>query len=143
MKPNIIRFSVSLPQNLLENLDQRLTSRGYSSRSELVRDMIREELNEESWSENHKHSIGVAVLTIIYDHHQRELNQKMIDIQHNSTYDGKIDILCNTHVHLNHHNCLETIILKGERQNIENFSIEIGGLKGVKFSKLTRASSFE
>lgn len=140
---NIIRFSVSLPQNLLENLDKNLTYRGYSSRSELVRDMIREKLNEESWNDENEPSIGVAVLVIVYDHHQRELNQRMIDIQHNSIHRGQINILCNTHVHLDHHNCLETIILQGNRQNIENFSIEVGGLKGVKFSKLTRTNKFE
>lgn len=140
---NIIRFSVSLPQNLLENLDKNLTYRGYSSRSELVRDMIREKLNEESWNDENEPSIGVAVLVIVYDHHQRELNQRMIDIQHNSIHHGQINILCNTHVHLDHHNCLETIILQGNRQNIENFSIEVGGLKGVKFSKLTRTNKFE
>ena len=143
MKQNIIRFSVSLPQNLLDTLDEKLTHKGYSSRSELVRDMIREKLNEEVWSNGDESTQGVAVLTIIYDHHQRELNQRMIDIQHINTHNGNVEILCNTHIHLDHHNCLETIILRGEGKNIENLSIEIGGLKGVKFSKLTRASRFE
>lgn len=143
VKPNIIRFSVSLPENLLNTLDERLTYKGYSSRSELVRDMIREKLNEEVWSSGAEDTQGVAVLTIIYDHHQRELNQKMIDIQHTNTHNGNVEILCNTHVHLDHNNCLETIILRGKGSNIENLSIEIGGLRGVKFSKLTRASRFE
>lgn len=143
MKADIIRFSVSLPQNLLQKLDSRLTHKGYSSRSELVRDMIREKLNEDIWSNGAEDTQGVAVLTIVYDHHQRELNQKMIDIQHTNMHDGHIDILCNTHVHLDHHNCLETIILRGKGSDIENICIEIGGLKGVKFSKLTRASRFE
>lgn len=143
MKSNIIRFSVSLPQNLLVSLDERLTHKGYSSRSEIVRDMIREKLNEEIWSKSAENTQAVAVLTIIYDHHQRELNQRMIDIQHINTHSGNVEILCNTHVHLNHNNCLETIILRGRGSNIEKLSIEIGGLKGVKFSKLTRASRFE
>ncbi len=143
MKASIIRFSVSLPQNLLDKLDERLTHKGYSSRSELVRDMIREKLNEEVWSSGAEDTQGVAVLTIIYDHHQRELNQRIIDIQHTNTHNGNVEILCNTHVHLDHHNCLETIILRGKGSNIENLSIGIGGLKGVKFSKLTRASRFE
>ena len=143
MKSSIIRFRVSLPQNLLETLDERLTHKGYSSRSEIVRDMIREKLNEEIWSSGAENTQGVAVLTIIYDHHQRELNQRMIDIQHTSTHKGNVEILCNTHVHLDQHNCLETIILRGNGVHIEDLSIEIGGLKGVKFSKLTRASRFE
>lgn len=143
MKPHIIRFSVSLPKPLLETLDERLTHKGYSSRSEIVRDMIREKLNEEVWSSGAENMQGVAVLTIIYDHHQRELNQRIIDIQHNNTHKSNVEILCSTHVHLDHHNCLESIILRGKRSNIEDLSIEIGGLKGVKFSKLTRASAFE
>ena len=114
MKQNIIRFSVSLPQNLLDTFDEKLTHKGYSSRSELVRDMIREKLNEEIWSNGDESTQGVAVLTIIYDHHQRELNQRMIDIQHINTHNGNVEILCNTHIHLDHHNCLETIILRGE-----------------------------
>ncbi|HCZ19418.1 Putative nickel-responsive regulator [Wolinella succinogenes] len=133
---NIIRFSVSLPENLLAELDNKIVSQGYSSRSELVRDLIREKMVEEKWEGGDEEAVGV--LTIVYDHHQRELNQKMIDIQHNS----HIHILCNTHVHINHHNCLETIILKGIPKEIEEIALSIGGLKGVKFSKLTRASSF-
>ena len=146
MKSNIIRFSVSLPQNLLEHLDERLTRKGYSSRSELVRDMIRDKLNEDTWSGEDTESgngMGVAVLNIVYDHHQRELSQRMIDIQHSSTHAKGLEILCTTHVHLDHHNCLESIMLRGDKQCIESFGIEIGGLRGVKFAKLTRARCFD
>lgn len=140
----IIRFSVSLQQNLLDELDNRIIKNGYSSRSELVRDMIRERLVEDSWSKDEslpemENGLTVAVLVIIYDHHQRELNQKIIDIQHKS----HISILCTTHVHLNQNNCLETIILRGRPSQIMHLHLEIGGLKGVKFSKLTKASSFK
>ncbi|BCZ18522.1 Nickel responsive regulator NikR [Helicobacter sp. NHP19-012] len=137
----IIRFSVSLQQNLLDELDNRIIKNGYSSRSELVRDMIRERLVEDSWSRADSEDKGliVAVVVLIYDHHQRELNQRMIDIQHES----HISILCTTHVHLDAHNCLETIILRGKPADIMHLHLEIGGLKGVKFSKLTKASSFE
>ncbi|WP_104742061.1 nickel-responsive transcriptional regulator NikR [Helicobacter ailurogastricus] len=138
---SIIRFSVSLQQNLLDELDNRIIKNGYSSRSELVRDMIRERLVEDSWSRADTQDSGpiVAVVVLIYDHHQRELNQRMIDIQHES----HISVLCTTHVHLDTHNCLETIILKGKPADIMHLHLEIGGLKGVKFSKLTKASSFE
>ena len=128
-----IRFSVSLPAGLLEELDRRVTSRGYPSRSELVRDMIRERLVEEAWQGGEE---VAGVLSIIYDHHQRELAQKLIDIQHNE----HVHVLCSTHVHLDHHNCLETIILEGHPPEIEHIAAEIGGLKGVKFAKLTRTS---
>lgn len=128
-----IRFSVSLPGNLLEELDRRVTSRGYPSRSELVRDMIRERLVEDAWQAGEE---VAGVLAIIYDHHQRELAQKLIDIQHHD----HVHVLCSTHVHLDHHNCLETIILQGHPPEIEHIAAEIGGLKGVKFAKLTRTS---
>jgi CopG family nickel-responsive transcriptional regulator len=128
-----IRFSVSLPAALLEELDRRVTSRGYPSRSELVRDMIRERLVEDAWEAGEE---VAGVLSIIYDHHQRELAQKLIDIQHNE----HVHVLCSTHVHLDHHNCLETIILQGHPPEIERIGAEIGGLKGVKFAKLTRTS---
>jgi CopG family nickel-responsive transcriptional regulator len=128
-----IRFSVSLPGNLLEALDHRVTSRGYTSRSELVRDMIRERLVEDAWQAGDE---VAGVLVIIFDHHQRELAQKIIDIQHNQD----VHVLCSTHVHLDHHNCLETIILQGRPPEIEQIVAEIGGLKGVKFAKLTRTS---
>lgn len=128
-----IRFSVSLPAGLLAELDRRVTSRGYPSRSELVRDMIRERLVEDAWQAG---EAVAGVLAIVYDHHQRELAQKLIDIQHNE----RVHVLCSTHVHLDHHNCLETIILDGHPPEIEQIAAEIGGLKGVKFAKLTRTS---
>jgi len=128
-----IRFSVSLPGNLLEELDLRVTSRGYASRSELVRDMIRERLVEDAWQAGEE---VVGVLVITFDHHQRELAQKLIDIQHNQG----VHVLCSTHVHLDHHNCLETIILQGHPPEIEHLAAGIGGLKGVKFARLTRTS---
>ncbi|WP_457640419.1 nickel-responsive transcriptional regulator NikR [Persephonella sp.] len=137
MKEKIIRFSVSLPETLLKELDNRVINKGYASRSELIRDLIRELIIEDKWQNEAEEVVGV--LTVIYDHHQRELTQKMIDIQH-SKY---VNIMCNTHVHLDHHNCLETIIIKGKPSEIEKIAIEIGGLKGVKFAKLTKSSKVE
>jgi CopG family transcriptional regulator, nickel-responsive regulator len=129
-----IRFSVSLPRPLLDELDRRVVGRGYASRSELVRDLIRERLVEETWEKGDEEVAGV--LTIVYDHHQRELNQHILDIQHREL----VHVVATTHVHLDHHNCLETIIIRGRPAEIEQLSMEIRGLKGVRFSDLTRAS---
>ncbi|MCH5322639.1 MAG: nickel-responsive transcriptional regulator NikR [Helicobacter sp.] len=137
MKNSLIRFSVSLPQSLLEELDKKITA-NYSSRSEIVRDLIREKMTQSQWENSSDEKMGV--LTIIYDHHKRELNQKLIDIQHHNHH---IKILCTTHIHIDHNNCLETIIIKGKAKKIEQFCLEIGGLKGVKFSELTRAIPLE
>ena len=129
-----IRFSVSLPRPLLDELDRRVVGKGYASRSELVRDLIRERLVEETWEKGDEEVAGV--LTIVYDHHQRELNQHILDIQHRDL----VHVVATTHVHLDHHNCLETIIIRGRPAEIEELSLEIRGLKGVRFSDLTRAS---
>jgi CopG family nickel-responsive transcriptional regulator len=131
---DIQRFSVSLPAELLDALDERVVRKGYASRSELVRDLIRERLVEEKWAEDSEEVFGV--LTISYDHHQRELSDRLVDIQHNRY----ANVLCATHVHIDHDNCLETIVIKGRPSEIERISLQIGGLKGVRFAKLTRAS---
>lgn len=130
----VIRFSVSLPEQLLEELDKKVSSQGYASRSEFTRDLIREKIVKDKWQNDNE--VLVAVLTIVYTHNQNELLNKIMEIQHNS----KITILCTTHIHLEDDNCLETIIVKGKVGKIENFTQNIGGLKGVKFSKLTRAA---
>ncbi len=131
---NTIRFTVSLPDTLLKELDRRVVGRGYSSRSEFVRDLIREKIVEDKWSDDAEEVVGV--LSITYDHHQRELAERLVHTQH-SRY---VNILCSTHVHLDHDNCLETIIIKGRPSEIEKISIEIAGLRGVRFSRLTRTS---
>ncbi len=132
-----IRFSVSLPKPLLDELDQRVIGKGYASRSELVRDLIRERLVEDAWERGDEDVAGV--LTIVYDHHQRDLTQHILDIQHRQY----VHIVASTHVHMDHHNCLETIIIRGIPAEIERLSIEIGGLRGVRFAELTRASRIQ
>ena len=133
----VTRFSVSLPDSLLDELDRRVIRRGYASRSELVRDLIRERMVEDKWKTDAAKVIGV--LTIGYDHHQRGLIEKIVDLHHSQF----INILCSTHVHLDRNNCLETIIIKGRPQEIERIAVKSGGLRGVRFAKLTRASAVE
>ncbi len=132
-----IRFSVSLPERLLNTLDEKIIQKGYASRSEFIRDLIRDQINTDRWQEESGEVFGN--LTLIYDHHQRELAAKMIDIQHTHS----VAILCTTHVHLDHHNCLESIIMKGAPKEVERIATQLAGLKGVQFAKLVRASSFE
>jgi CopG family nickel-responsive transcriptional regulator len=132
---DVVRFSVSLPESLRREIDKRMVGEGYASRSEFVRDLIRERLVQDKWQDETSDVVGV--LTISYDHHQRELTEKVIDIQHGHY----VNVLCATHVHLDHDNCLEVIILKGTPPEIEKMSIKIAGLRGVKYSKLTRASA--
>ena len=129
-----IRFSVSLPEPLLDKFDELIKQSECVSRSEFIRDLIREQIAKETWNDENKEVI--AVLVIAYDHHEGEVVMRKMRIEH----DANIEITCTNHVHIDHCNCLETIILKGLVSEIEHFSNSISGLKGVKFAKLTRAS---
>jgi len=126
-----VRFCVSLHESLLEELDKRVIRRGYASRSELVRDLIRDLLSQEKWEENQE---VIGVLSIIYDHHDKELVYRLLDLQHKH----HVNVLCSTHLHLDHHNCLEVIVLRGMAEELESLANQIGGLRGVKISKLSR-----
>jgi CopG family nickel-responsive transcriptional regulator len=134
---HVTRFSVSLPNSLLAELDRRVVQRGYSSRSEFVRDLIRARMVEDRWEAGAEDVVGV--LTIGYDHHQRGLLQKIVDLHH-SQY---VHILCTTHVHLDRHNCLETVIIKGRPGEIERIAGSSAGLRGVRFAELTKAATLE
>ncbi len=129
----IERICITIPKDLLEYLDNKV-EQSYSSRSEFIRDLIREYMIEEKWEKEDEELIGVIV--IIYDHHKRELTQKMLEIQHNHY----LNILCNTHIHIDHNNCLETIMVKGTNKIITETLNAIAGLNGVKFAKLVKAS---
>lgn len=131
-----VRFTISLPEELLQTLDEQIINEGYSGRSEFIRDLIREKIIEHAWKER---KTVVGVLTLVYDHHQRNINQRMLEIQHSAPEDV---ILCTTHVHIDHHNCVETVILKGSAEQITRLANEIGGLKGMLFAKLTKTMAF-
>jgi CopG family nickel-responsive transcriptional regulator len=132
-----VRFTVSLPGEMLGELDRQMVGRGYASRSEFVRDLIRDRMVAEKWGDARREVVGV--LTIAYDHHQKDLTERIVEIQHRRY----VNILCATHVHLDHDNCLEVIIIRGRPPEIEKLGIEIGGIRGVRFARLTRASSVE
>jgi len=131
------RFTVSLPGRLLAALDGRVAARGYESRSECVRDLIREHMVEDKWSTADEEVVGVV--TIGYDHHQRGLTQRIVDIQH----DHHVNVLCATHVHLDHDHCLEAIIVRGRPAEIEAIQSRIGALRGVHFARLSRAGALD
>lgn len=131
------RFSVSLAEPLLNELDARVIRKGYGTRSEYVRDLIRAQLIADRWADEEAEVVGV--LTISYDHHQRGLTKRLMDIQHHAF----INVLCTTHVHIDHENCLEAIILKGRAREIQRLTLEIAGLRGVRLAELTRASTLD
>lgn len=127
-----IRFSISLPEAMLRELDERFIDRGYASRSELVRDLLRKEMVRDTWSEGSREMIGM--LCISYDHHHSGLTDKLHAIQHRRF----VHVLCTQHIHVDHHACIETIVLKGKPAEIGELATEIGGLKGVDYAELIR-----
>ena len=124
------RVGVSLERELLAVFDKLIAEDGYTNRSEAVRDLIRERLSRKQLSNPSAHA--VAGVFLIYDHHETKLPQKLVDIQHNHL----LEVIASTHVHLDHNNCLEVIILKGKVKEIENLGSNIASLKGVKLSRI-------
>lgn len=122
------RFGVSLDQDLLEPFDALCERKGYTNRSEALRDLIRKAMVEEANEAAAGPSAGT--LTMIYDHHKSDLAQKLMDIQH----DFHDMIVATLHVHLDHHNCLEVLVLKGESREIRDLSNKLVSCRGVKYS---------
>lgn len=125
----IERVGVSLDKKLLEMFDQLITKQGYSNRSEAIRDLIRNRLSEEHLAD--PAAQATAGVFLIYDHHATKLSQQLIDLQHSHL----LQVIASTHVHLDHHNCLEVIMLKGKVKEIEKLGNNIASLKGVKLSR--------
>jgi CopG family nickel-responsive transcriptional regulator len=126
-----IRFGVSLNSDLLEKFDDLCEEKSYPNRSEAIRDLIRGVLVERQ--QQLGDSEIAAVLTLVYDHHVSDLSQRLVEIQH----DEHDVILTSVHVHLDHHNCLEVLILKGAGDAIKRLSDKLVATKGVKHGKLT------
>lgn len=128
------RFGVSLPADLLTRFDREIIRRGYPNRSEALRDLIREYLVRQ---EVDRDAEVVGTLTLIYDHHTADLSGKMKALQHEH-YEM---ILSNIHFHLDHHHCLEVVVLRGQCSLIQQVADRLIGLRGVKHGKLTFTST--
>ncbi len=129
----LVRFGVSLEGNLLKDFDKHIKEKNYENRSEAIRDLIREGFVKKEWSEN-KEVAGAVVL--VYDHHKRELVNKLTDIQH----DFHNFVISNQHIHLDHNNCLETVVVKGKAREIQKLANAMKSQKGVKYGTLTMAT---
>lgn len=127
----LARFGVSIDQRLLENFDQMITVKGYDNRSEAIRDMIRNALVEEL-VKRADDTPTVGTVTLVYDHHTRDLSDKLTGHQH-SHHDAIVSTL---HVHLDAHNCLEIVVVRGTAAQVKRLADELIGTKGVKHGKL-------
>jgi CopG family nickel-responsive transcriptional regulator len=127
----ITRFGVSIDGTLLKTFDRLIAQKGYENRSEALRDLIRDNLVREEWEAGNQETVGTIAL--VYNHHTRELTRVLTDLQHRFYK----TILSTTHVHLDEHNCLEVLILKGKGKDIKNISDRLIGTRGVKHGKLS------
>ena len=128
------RTGVSLEEDLLKEFDRLITKRGYQNRSEAIRDLIREALLNETIGSNEP---VVGTLTLVYDHHVPNLSEKLTEAQHAA---GAM-VLAATHVHLDHHYCLEVIIMKGRSKDIQGVADRLLALRGVELGKLVLTNS--
>ncbi|HQJ15051.1 MAG TPA: nickel-responsive transcriptional regulator NikR [Candidatus Omnitrophota bacterium] len=131
---SLVRFGVSLERSLLQRWDRLLSARGYDNRSEALRDLIRAELVKDEWASKDE---VVGAITLVYDHHKRELTTVLTDLQHD--FGGVI--FASQHIHIDHHNCLEIIAVKGRPDKIKELSDKMRGTKGVKFGSLSMATT--
>jgi len=133
----VLRFGVSIPQELVKAFDARIRSKGYSNRSEAIRDIMRDYLVEGEWESGQGEVVGTV--TIVYDHHVRELSNVLTNLQH-GFHDA---ILCTTHIHLDEHNCLEVVVVKGTSEQVRAIADRLISTKGVKHGKLVCTTSGE
>lgn len=129
----LVRFGVSLEESILHAFDKHIKLKNYSNRSEAIRDLIREDFVKKEWHENKE---VAGTIAIVYDHHQRELVNNLMELQH--TYHSLI--ISSHHVHLDHHNCLESVVVKGKASKIKELADKLKSARGVKFGDLTMAT---
>ena len=132
----ITRVSLSLESSLLEKLDRMARENDYENRSEFIRDLIRDQLTREQW-ENDEEVLGT--LTLVYNHHQRGLTEKLVELQHHSHE----NILAATHVHLTHEICAEMIMIRGRGNGIRDLAAAVKQQRGVLHAELSMSTTGE
>ena len=133
----ITRFGVSLPSDLLEKFDGQIEEMGYGNRSKAIADLIRNSMVETAWSSGKEDVVGVV--TMVFDHHTSDVVNKLLELQH----DAKVDIYSTMHIHLDHHNCLEILAIRGPPSEIRTFADSAKSVRGVKHSGLVITSNMK
>ena len=127
----VVRFGISIDERLLEKFDHHIDGKGYKNRSEAVRDLIRGALVEEQWDNDDQGEL-VGTVSLVYNHHTRELSDKLTEHQHSHHR----NIVSALHVHLDAHHCLEVVVITGKAKDIRRLADELIGTKGVKHGRL-------
>ena len=131
----LVRFSVSLEKELLDEFDAHCTAGKFATRSEAIRQLLRERLTHAAWDAA---AVDVAAsLTLVYDHHRAKLTDKMIDLQHKHAD----RVVSSMHVHLTHDLCMELIALRGPAAELQELAAALSGLKGIFQAQLVIASA--
>ena len=130
---DIERIGVSLDKELLSTFDKLIAGQGYKSRSEAIRDLVRRQLSEERLG-NPK-AKAVAAVFLVYDHHSTKLTESLIELQHAHTLNSSLQVISSLHIHLDEHDCLEVIILRGRIGEINKVAENILSMKGVKLGR--------
>jgi CopG family nickel-responsive transcriptional regulator len=123
------RFSVSIEAELLKLLDEYRRERGYATRSDAIRGLVRKELVEKQWEDPKAEAVGV--ITLVYDHHRGDLPDRLTELQHKHHK----EIVSTTHIHMDRHNCLEVIIVRGKAGRIRKIANRLTAAKGVKHGR--------
>lgn len=129
MKTDITRFGISMSTELLNKFDNLIESKGYTNRSEAIRDLIRDYLVEQEWQEDQE---TIGAVTMVYNHHVGELTESLTAIQH----DYYNFIISSIHVHIDEHNCLEIAIIRGKGSKVKEVADRLISVRGVKHGKL-------
>jgi CopG family nickel-responsive transcriptional regulator len=133
---DLARFGISIDQQLLDNFDDLINEKGYVNRSEAIRDMIRNALVEDQVARADS-TPTVGTVTLVFDHHTRDLSDKLTEHQH-SHHDAIVSAL---HVHLDVHHCLEVVVVRGTATQVKRLADELIGTKGVKHGKLVMTTT--
>lgn len=128
------RIGVSLEKDLLAEFDTLISKQGYQSRSEAIRDMVRKQLSDENLE--NPHAKAVAAVFLVYDHHSTKLSDSLVDLQHSHMHTHSIQVISSLHIHLDEHDCLEIIVLRGQAGEIRKIGEHILSMKGVKLGKI-------
>jgi len=134
MMSELVRFGVSLEKTLLDRFDGLIRAKKYTNRSEALRDLIRQELVRREWQGGR--DVAGAV-TLIYDHHKRDIMSRVTDTQH----DFQKVIISTQHIHLDHHNCLEIIAARGRAEEVRKLADALRSIKGVRHATLSMSST--
>ena len=132
-----IRFGISMDDQLLASFDRLIEQKGHLNRSEAIRDLIRASLVELKWEGGDEETVGTV--TLVYNHHVRDLSDRLTEHQHTHHH----QIVSALHVHLDAHNCLEVLVVRGRARDVKRIADGLIGVKGVKHGKLVMTTTAE